>query len=45
MRWARTGARVPWGDRCADWMAGLLWYVGLFVALGALAYVVGTVIT
>ena len=40
MRWARTGAHVTSKEWLDDNLAGILWYVGVFVVLGMLVDVV-----
>jgi len=40
MRWARTGTDVTRQEWLEDSLAGLLWYVGVFVVLGILVQVV-----
>ena len=40
MRWARTGAHVTSKEWREDNLAGILWYLGVFVVLGILADVV-----
>jgi hypothetical protein len=42
-RWARTAARVTSKEWRDDNLAGILWYLGVFVVLGVLADVVRVV--
>jgi hypothetical protein len=40
MRWARTGAQLTRKAWLEDYLAGLLWYLGVLSLLGVLAWVV-----
>jgi hypothetical protein len=43
MRWARTGTHLTRKEWLDDYLAGLLWFVGIFVVLGVLAHLVRVV--
>jgi len=40
MRWARTGAHLTGQAWLEDYLSGVLWYLGILVLLGVLAYAV-----
>jgi hypothetical protein len=42
MQWARTGARITQKEWLEDSLAGLVWFLGVFLALGIFALARGT---
>ncbi len=43
MRWARTGAHLTGQAWLEDYLTGLLWYLGVLLLVGVLAWVVHVV--